>query len=148
MGTLGVKERGNGRTIRVNLRTLDEEVLGNLLIGNDDELGSQHASAVNGTIHIGPLLELEPHVVDGQIVDTAYDGQLCWPRHLDITLGGILAPRDVERVECEGNEAHHERNVREGMHAGLKRKKKRGVVSGGGKARRCSAWGCLGVEVL
>ena len=79
--TFRVKKRANDGPVGIRLGPANEEILSDFLISNNQKLSSQHFRPVesrDGPVFVRPLLKLEPHVVDGKVVDAADIGIEGW----------------------------------------------------------------------
>lgn len=56
-----IEERSNLRSAGVLVPAFYEELLGDFLVRDDDELLAHHARAVDGPVDVAPFLELLPH---------------------------------------------------------------------------------------
>lgn len=105
MSTLWVEERPNFWTVRVDLRTLDQQVFCDLLVGDNDKVGAQHLSSVDRSISVGPFLELEPHVVNWQVVHTTNPWYQSWSGRFSCWV--FPSPPGVDSIEeREQGKAH------------------------------------------
>ena len=77
----------------VNVASLDEQLLGNILLRDDDELLAHHARSVDGPVLIGPSLEVLPEPMAVDVVNTAYYRELFRPWDLVFDSWRLLSPR-------------------------------------------------------
>ncbi|KAJ8129188.1 hypothetical protein O1611_g4445 [Lasiodiplodia mahajangana] len=59
---LMVEESADLRPPGILVAPLYQELFGDLLVGDDDELLADHACAVDRAMYVGPFLELLPHL--------------------------------------------------------------------------------------
>ncbi len=110
-------ERSDLRPARVDVPSLDQQLLRNLFIRYNDELLVHGPGVVDGAMFGGPLLEFEPKREPGKVMDTAHDGILLWSRKPG--LGSYtLPPREdlLDRREEEAGDGQVEQDQGETLH--------------------------------
>jgi hypothetical protein len=83
--------------IGVDLCALDQQVLGNRLVGDDNKVVSEHLCPVERSICVGPFSKLESHLLNGQVVSASHPWHQGWSRWLGrLVFPGLLGLDLVE----------------------------------------------------